>query len=71
MDDWIARTGNSNYFEACANIGKDNVCRVAPQVDKKYAMDDLTLVDKVASIWEKEYKNVKKDVLKFVRSTME
>jgi len=71
MDDWIARTGNSNYFEACANIGKENVCRVAPQVDKKYAMDDLTLVDKVASIWEKEYKNVKKDVLKFVRSTME
>jgi hypothetical protein len=70
MDDWIARTGNSNYFEACANIGEDNICRVAPKVDKKYAMDDLTLVDKVAKIWEDEYKRVKKDVLKFVKSTM-
>ena len=70
MDDWIARTGNSNYYEACANIGDANVYRVAPQVDKKYAMDDLTLVDKVAGIWEKEYKRVKKDVVKFIKMTM-
>ena len=70
MDDWIARTGNSNYFEACANLGKENVCRVAPTVEKKYDMDNLKIVDEVAGIWEKEYKKVKKDVLKFVKSTM-
>ena len=70
MDDWIARTGNSNYFEACANIGEDNVYRVAPKVGKKYPMDDLSLVDEVAGIWENEYKKVKKEVLKFVKSTM-
>ena len=70
MDDWIARTGNSNYFEACANIGKENVFRCAPTVDKKYAMDDLKLVNKVASIWEEYYKTVKKEVVKFIKMTM-
>ena len=70
LDEWIARTGNSGYYEACANIGVENVYRVAPHVSDKYAMDDLSLVDEVSNIWDDYYNAVKKDVLKFVKSTV-
>ena len=70
MDEWVARTGNSGYYEACANIGKENVCRVAPEVDSKYAMDDLSLVGEVSDIWDKLYEHIGKDVVKFVKSTI-
>lgn len=70
LDEWVARTGKSGYFEACANIGKANVCRVEPDVKKKYAMDDLDLVDEVSEIWDEHYNKVGKEVLKFVKSTM-
>lgn len=69
LEEWVARTGNSGYFEACANIGKENVFRAAPEVDDKYAMDDLSLVDEVSNIWDAYYDSVRKDVLKFVKST--
>lgn len=70
MDEWIARCGNSNYFEACANIGKENIFRCAPKVDHKYAMDDLKEARSTVDIWDKYYDSVKKDVLKFVKSTI-
>lgn len=82
MDEWIARCGNSNYFEACANLGSDNIFRCAPKVDHKYAMDDVKEARKTIDIWnnyydngtfkkgEKEY-SVKKELLKFVKSTIE
>jgi hypothetical protein len=70
MDDWVARTGNSNLFEARANIGAENVFRCEPTVTQNFDMDNLKEVDKVIKIWDEYYDSVKKDVLKFVKSTM-
>lgn len=70
MDNWVARTGNSNLFEARANIGKENIFRCEPKVDKSYPMDNLKKLDTVSDIWDKYYDSVKEDVLKFVKSTL-
>lgn len=71
MDEWVARCGNSNYFEACANVGGDNIRRIAPKVDKKYAMDNVKEARSTIKFWEECYEENKKDVLKFVKSTIE
>ena len=84
MDEWVARTGNSNYFEACANIGKEKIFRCAPEVEKAYEMDNLKKVKEVSNIWDKYYdsydkeeekkkgkkKTVGQKVCEFVESTM-
>ena len=70
LEEWVARTGRSGYFQAQANIGKENVYRVVPEVSKKFAMDDLTIIDKVSDIWDKLYDEIGEEVLAFVRSTM-
>lgn len=81
MDDWVARTGNSNYFETCANIGIENVFRCAPKVSKKYAMDNLKEARSTIDIWDDYYDNgtfkrnnktykIKTELLKFVKSTL-
>ncbi|MBO7413589.1 MAG: patatin-like phospholipase family protein [Fibrobacter sp.] len=70
MDEWVARTGNSNYFEACANIGKDNIFRCAPEVASAYEMDNLKKVKEVSDIWDKYYGQVKQKVLKFVKTAL-
>ena len=62
MEEWVARTGRSGYFQACANIGEKNVYRVVPEVDKKYAMDDLSVIDTVSDIWDKLYDQIGKEV---------
>lgn len=69
MDEWVARSGNSNYFEACANIGKDNIFRCSPEVERIYEMDNMKELKEVTNIWDKYYDSVKKDVCKFVEST--
>lgn len=82
MDDWVARCGNSNYFEACTNIGTENVFRLAPKVERSFAMDDMKDARKTIDIWDEYYDNgtfeknskeysVKKELLKFVKSTIE
>ncbi len=70
LEEWVARTGRSGFFQAQANIGKENVYRVVPEVDKKYAMDDLTIIDTISNIWDKLYNEIGAEVLAFVRSTM-
>lgn len=70
MDEWVARTGNSNYFEACANIGKENIFRCAPEVASAYEMDNLKKVKEVSDIWDKYYGQVKQKVLKFVKTAL-
>ncbi|MBR4558236.1 MAG: patatin-like phospholipase family protein [Fibrobacter sp.] len=67
LDEWIARTGNSGYYEACANIGKENVFRVAPPVEEKYPMDDVSLIGEISNIWDEYYDEVKKELLKFLK----
>lgn len=66
MDNWVARTGNSNYFEACANIGADNVFRCEPVADDTYAMDDLKVVGKVSKLWDAYYDKQKKNLKKWL-----
>ena len=70
LEEWVARTGNSGYYEARANLGEKNVCRVAPSVDSKFAMDDLSIVGKVSDIWDELYENIGAEVRKFVKSTV-
>lgn len=70
MGDWVARSGNANYFEACANIGAENIFRASPKVAQKYEMDKVSKIKEVSKIWDEYYTTVKKDVLKFVKSTM-
>lgn len=55
MEEWVARTGRSGYFQACANIGEENVCRLAPQIGTALAMDDLKILDQICEIWDKYY----------------
>ena len=66
---WVARSGNSNYFEARANVGADNIFRVSPKVDKAIEMDDISdkTINKVIEIWDKYYDSVRDKVLKFVK----
>lgn len=69
LQEWIARTGQSGYFEACANIGAENVYRVVPKVNETYAMDDLSIIDKISNIWNSLYNDIGKEVCDFVKST--
>ena len=55
MEEWVARTGRSGYFQACANIGEKNVCRLAPRIGKAFAMDNLKILDQICEIWDKYY----------------
>ncbi|MBP5754093.1 MAG: patatin-like phospholipase family protein [Treponema sp.] len=71
VDEWIARTGESNLFEARANIGAENIYRCCPKTDKTYAMDDLKVLDEVIEEWDKYYKSAGSFVCEFIESTME
>jgi patatin-like phospholipase/acyl hydrolase len=68
LEEWIARSGKSNYFEACANLGKENVFRASPSIDKKIKMDDVSdkTIQKVINIWDKYYDSVRSKVLAFI-----
>ena len=70
-EEWVARTGNSNLFEARANIGAKNVYRCSPKPPKNYKMDDLDVIDDVIEEWDKYYKSVSSYVITFIESTME
>lgn len=67
LENWVARAGKSDLFEAQANLGKDNVLEVSPQVSKKYDMDDLSVKDEVIRIWDDEFNRIGKDVVKFIK----
>lgn len=69
--EWIARTGDSNLFEARANIGAENIYRCCPTTPKTYAMDDLSVIDDVVEEWDKYYKSAGSYVITFIKSTME
>jgi len=69
MNEWVARTGRSGYFQACANIGEKNVYRLAPIVNKPYAMDNLSILDEIINIWDDLYEAEGMNVCKFINST--
>jgi hypothetical protein len=66
---WVARSGKANYYEACANIGKENVFRASPSYKKEIKMDDISTdtINKVVDIWNKYYDSVRNDILAFIR----
>ena len=68
LDEWVARTGLSGWYEARANLGEENVMRVAPKVNKKYAMDDVSLVDKISKIWDDWYDDHGQEVVDFIKA---
>ena len=70
LKNWVARAGMSNYYEACANIGEQNVFRVSPSISKPIDMDDTSdkTVQKVIDTWDAEYDRVKGRLLSFMNS---
>ena len=42
--------------------------RVAPKVNKKYAMDDVSLVDKISKIWDDWYDDHGQEVVDFIKA---
>lgn len=69
LNDWIARTGLSNYHFVTSNIGKENVFRCSPVVGKEYDMDDISeeTVQTVIKIWTEYYESVREDLLKWLK----
>ena len=69
LDTWVARSGMANYYEACANIGEENVFRASPYHDKKIDMDktDDTTVNKVIEIWQNYFETVKEPLKEFLK----
>lgn len=69
FDEWVARSGMSNYYECCANIGKENVFRASPSHPSKIKMDkvDDKTVQEVIEIWDKYYDSVRKELLEFMK----
>jgi len=68
IGDWIARTGNSNCFEAMANLGKENFLRISPIVDEPIELDKVERLDEVIGYWQKEYLENKDRILDFVQN---
>ncbi len=68
INDWVARTGNSNCFEAMANLGKENFLRISPEIDEPIELDKVNRLDEVIEIWETHYGKVKNKVLAFVKN---
>ena len=68
LEEWIARSGMANYYEACANIGEDNVFRASPMVEKKFKMDDVSsdTLNEVVEIWQNYYETVKEPLKEFL-----
>lgn len=68
IDDWVARTGNSNCFEAMANLGKENFMRISPTIEEPIELDKVERLAEVIEIWETHYTEVKTDLLAFVKN---
>lgn len=68
LENCIANAGNSNYYELCANIGKENVFRINPQVNKSIKMDDTSdeTIQKLIDIGNSEFDKVKKDLIDWI-----
>ena len=68
LDEWVASTGMANYYEACANIGEENVFRASPSHGKKIKMDktDDKTVNEVIDIWHSYYESVKDKLKEFI-----
>jgi patatin-like phospholipase/acyl hydrolase len=68
LDEWVASTGMANYYEACANIGEENVFRASPSYGKKIKMDktDDKTVNEVIDIWHSYYESVKGKLKEFI-----
>lgn len=69
LDEWVARSGMSNYYECCANIGKDNVYRASPKHKVKIKMDkvDDDTIQEVIKIWDRYYDANRSSILEFMR----
>lgn len=69
MKNWVARAGMSNFFEARANLGYDNVFRASPSVKKPFDMDDVSdkTIQKVMEIWDEQYDKDRKELLEFMK----
>lgn len=70
LKNWVARSGMSNYYEACANLGEKNVFRVSPSISKPFEMDDTSdkTIQKVIEIWDSEYSRLKPKLLEFLNA---
>lgn len=61
IDNVVARTGNYNKHLASMLIGKKNILRLSPMIEKRRKMDDVSdkNIDMVKRIWENYYQDTK------------
>lgn len=69
LEDWVATTGNANFFEARANVGYNNIFRASPEHPTKIKMDktDDDTINHIIEVWDKYYDSVRDQVVKFVK----
>lgn len=67
LNNFVARSETSQTYIAKAMLGEENVFVAQPVTERKYSMDDLTVVSEVQDTWDKYYDTVKDELLKFVR----
>lgn len=72
INEWVARTGSAGLYEAQANLGLENVQRLAPMIEKPFAMDDLSILDEVCDIWDKYYESdsIGEKTCEFIKTTI-
>lgn len=69
MEDWVARSGNANYYEAKSVIGESNIFRCSPKVTKNYKMDDTSekTIQEIIDVWDSWYEENKESLIGFIK----
>lgn len=70
IDNVVARTGSYNYHLAQQLVGKGNILRLSPMVDKRRKMDDTSEknIAEVLRIWENYFNDTKELFVDFLES---
>jgi len=68
LDNCVANSGNSNYYELTQELGKENVFRVNPERSKKLDLDDVSdkTIQELIDIGNSEYDKVRVELLKWI-----
>ena len=63
---WVARSSKAAAFRCKAVMGEKNFFNVAPVVHNSFDMDDVSCIQSIIEIWDKQYDEDREKLLKFV-----
>lgn len=68
VSDWVARSGEANFFEAQTVLGNDQIFRISIDSDLDLKLDstDDESVEDILKLWEEKYNSVKSDLIAFM-----